>query len=122
MPKTDRNVQNRYEPQLTGSIKADFRTALADRRSGHAFIWHGDGLHAVEVRYCHGEQLEEYFAKWEADEPYSNPNLQRFRRSVSAGWVRANTKLVLRVVDGEADHVWRRVRAEDDDSNGVAGV
>lgn len=90
----------------------------ADRRSGHAFIWHGDGLHTVDVRYCNGEQLEEFFAKWEAQKPYSNPNQQRFRRQVSAGWVRNNAKLVLRVLKGEAEHVWRSGHTEDDGSNG----
>ena len=45
----------------------------ADRCSGHAFVWYGDDLDAVEVWYCDGEQLEEHFVAWEAERPYSEP-------------------------------------------------
>lgn len=76
----------------------------ADRRSGHAFVWYGDDLHSVEVWYCDGDQLDDRFAKWEAEKPYSKTTDQRFRKQVSAGWVREHATLLLRIVDGEADY------------------
>ncbi len=80
----------------------------ADRRSGHAFVWYGDDLHAVEVWYCDGGQLEDHFAAWEAERPYSAESVrQRFRKQVSRGWVREHATLLLRVVEGEADFEWR---------------
>lgn len=79
----------------------------ADRRSGHAFVWYGDDLGTVEVWYCDGEQLSDHFSEWEAEKPYSAPGQQRFRKQVSAGWVREHAALLLRVADGEAEYEWR---------------
>lgn len=78
----------------------------ADRHSGHAFVWYGDDLHAVEVWYCDGGQLEDHFVAWEAERPYSEPGRQRFRKQVSAGWIGKHATLLLRVLDGEADYEW----------------
>ncbi len=79
----------------------------ADRRSGHAFVWYGDDLHSIEVWYCDGERMGGHFAAWEAEKPYSDPGQQRFRKQVSAGWVREHATLLLRVVAGEAEYEWR---------------
>lgn len=79
----------------------------ADRRSGHAFVWYGDELYTVEVWYCDGQQLDDRFSSWEAEEPYSGASQQRFRKQVSSGWVREHATLLLRVVGGEADFEWR---------------
>ncbi len=89
----------------------------ADRRSGHAFVWYGDDLGTVEVWYCDGEQLSGHFSEWEAEKPYSAPGQQRFRKQVSAGWVRDQATLLLRVLDGEAEYEWRGTASADDGSN-----
>ena len=73
----------------------------ADRAAGHLFISHQDWLRLVEVRYCAGADLLEFFDAWEADRPYADPGQQRFRRSVPFGWVRENAGLLLRISDGE---------------------
>ncbi|MCE2559628.1 MAG: hypothetical protein J4F98_13770 [Acidobacteria bacterium] len=94
----------------------------ADRRSGHAFVWYGDDLQAVEVWYSDGQRLASHFSEWEAEEPYSRPSQQRFRKQVSAGWVREHATLLLRVRDGEAEYEWHRGHTEDDSSNGPPSV
>ena len=73
----------------------------SDRAAGHLFISHRDGLRLVEVRYCEGSELQEFFDTWADERPYSDPTQQRFRKQVSFGWVRLNGKLLLRIVDGE---------------------
>ncbi len=78
----------------------------ADRRAGHILIWYWEELSRVEVWYCTGTDLEEHFAAWEAENPYSTQSQQRFRRQVSAGWVRENATLLLLIEDGEATHQW----------------
>ena len=78
----------------------------ADRQSGHAFVWYGNDLQSVEVWYCDGNQLDDRFAEWEAEKPYSKREVQRFRKQVSAGWVREHATLLLRVVRGEAEYEW----------------
>ena len=78
----------------------------ADRRAGHVFIWHRDELSWIEVWFCEGSDLDEHFDSWEKDRPYSRPEQQRFRRNVSAGWVKDNAILLLRVVNGESVYQW----------------
>ena len=74
----------------------------ADREAGHVFIWHWDELAKVEVWFCEGRNLEDHFRAWEGEDPYSETQQQRFRKTVSAGWVSENATLLLRIVDGEA--------------------
>ena len=93
----------------------------ADRRSGHAFVWYGDDLGTVEVWYCDGERMGDHFAAWEAEKPYSEPGQQRFRKQVSAGWVREHATLLLRVLAGEAEDEWRRGHSVDDALNAQTG-
>ncbi len=76
----------------------------ADRDAGHIFISHRDELSHVEVRFCEGADLAEFFNKWEAEEPYSSDRTQRFRRSIPYGWVKKNSVLVLRIDEGEATY------------------
>ena len=78
----------------------------ADRRAGHVFIWWREALSQIEVWYCEGSDLEEHFGAWEAENPYSDDAQQRFRKNVSAGWVKTNATLLLRIVDGEATYEW----------------
>ena len=73
----------------------------SDRTAGHIYISHRDELRHVDVRYCDGSRLSEFFDHWESENPYSRPNEQRFRRSVPYGWVKENAKLILRIEDGE---------------------
>jgi len=75
---------------------------VADRRAGHIFISHKDELAYVEVRHCAGADLAGFFDKWRGEKPYSDPRAQRFRRSVSYGWVKQKATLILRIEDGEA--------------------
>ena len=75
-----------------------------DRRAGHVFIWHKDELSHVEVWFCGGSTMNEHFNAWEAENPYSTSGQQRFRKTVSAGWVRGNATLLLRVENGEATY------------------
>ena len=76
----------------------------ADRKAGHIFVSHREELSLVEVRYCDGSGLSEFFDKWESQQPYSNESEQRFRRSVSYGWVKEHAALVRRIEEGEATH------------------
>ena len=74
----------------------------ADRAAGHIFVSHRDELREVVVRYCDGEDLSEFFSKWERERPYENTNTQRFRRSIPYGWIRDHGTLLLRLTDGES--------------------
>ena len=85
--------KNSWETKLT-----------ADREAGHLFISHRDALSHVEVRYCDGSELGEFFDKWESEAPYSTGSEQRFRRSISFGWVESRATLVLRIEEGEATY------------------
>ena len=75
-----------------------------DRRAGHVFIWHKNELTHVEVWFCEGKRLNEIFDAWEADKPYSEEGQQRFRKNISAGWVKNNATLLLRIENGEATY------------------
>ena len=77
----------------------------ADRTAGHIFISHREELSFVEVRYCGGSDLAEFFDKWESEQPYTRQSQQRFRRSVPFGWVKHHGALLLRIEEGEATHV-----------------
>lgn len=70
------------------------------------FIWHRDELAHVEVWFCEGSALREQFDSWEEESPYSDPQQQRFRKSVNPSWVRAKATPVLRIVNGEAVEDW----------------
>lgn len=78
----------------------------ADRRAGHVFIWHANELNDVEVWFCEGADLEEHFAAWEAERPYSTASQQRFRKRVEDWWVRDQANLLLRIHMGEATFEW----------------
>ena len=77
----------------------------ADRQAGHLFVVHQEGLRHVEVHYCDGEQLDDYFEKWEGEEPYADDRQQRFRRTVGQNVIRQRGTLILRIEDGEATYV-----------------
>lgn len=81
-----------------------WREKLAsDRTAGHLFISHEDWLQLVEVRFCTGSALSEFFDKWEREQPYSDDRQQRFRKSIPFGWVCEHAELLLRINDGEVE-------------------
>ena len=86
--------------------KRSWREKLdADSTAGHIYISHRDELRHVEVRYCAGSELSDFFEKWKGEKPYSAENeQQRFRRSIPYGWVKTNAALILRIKDGEATY------------------
>ncbi len=79
----------------------------ADGRAGHVFIWHKDELSHVEVWFSEGSDLQRLLDEWKAEKPYADIQQQRFRKSVSARWVRENAAPLLCVVDGEVIEDWR---------------
>lgn len=70
-----------------------------DMKIGHLFFAHADNLRKVNLRYVHGNQLNQFFTKWL--EEYPDPYPQRYRRSVPFGWVERNGVLLMDLVDGE---------------------
>jgi hypothetical protein len=71
----------------------------SDLTSGHLFFSHADNLRRVNLRYAHGKQMDEFFAKWLAE--YPDPYPQRYRKSVPFGWVNKNGLLLMTLIDGE---------------------
>ena len=73
---------------------------LDDMKVGHLFFDHAENLRKVNLRYAHGSQLsEQYFQKWL--DKYPDPYPQRYRRSVSFGWVKKNGTLLMTITNGE---------------------
>lgn len=73
---------------------------LKDMKIGHLFISHSDFLNHVEVRYINGAVAKkEYFGKWLAN--YPNPYPQRYRNSISWGWVKKNAPVILTIKNGK---------------------
>lgn len=78
----------------------------ADSQAGHVFIWHRDELSHVEVWFCEGSALAEQFDSWRAENPYADDQQQRFRKNITAKWVKENATPLLCIVDGEPDDDW----------------
>jgi hypothetical protein len=73
---------------------------VKDMEVGHLFFDWADNLREVDLRYAHGAAMkEQFFDKWllEFPEPYQ----QRYRNSVSYGWVKKNGELLMTIKDGE---------------------
>ncbi len=70
-----------------------------DMEVGHLFFEYSDNLREVHLRYAHGSQMKEFFQKWlkKFPEPYQ----QRYRKSISYGWVKENGTLLMTIKDGE---------------------
>jgi hypothetical protein len=65
-----------------------------DATVGHLFFNHSNFLNKIELRYAHGcEAKKDHFDVWAAN--YPNPYPQRYRNSISFGWVKKNAKLLL---------------------------
>ena len=77
-----------------------------DRAADHIYIAHRDNLAFVEVWHCVGDDIATFLNAWLEDDPYSRPNEQRFRRSISYRWVSQNAMLLLRIEDGRATYVF----------------
>jgi hypothetical protein len=77
-----------------------------DGEVGHLFFSHTDNLNLVELRYADGVALAPiYFNPWKLNCPYpTNPSRQRYRESISYGWVKGNGSLIMRLRAGEVDH------------------
>lgn len=83
--------------------KATGKRKLAeDAAAGHLFFEHSDNLRLVNLRYAPGESLKEFFDKWLAD--YPDPYPQRYRKSISFGWVKENGILLMTLTDGEVTY------------------
>lgn len=71
-----------------------------DMDVGHLFFDHRNDLRNVDLRYAHGSQMKDFFAKWlkEYPVPYTQ---QRFRRSIPFKWVKENGVLLMTITEGE---------------------
>jgi hypothetical protein len=74
----------------------------SDALVGHLFFDHRDNLRDVNLRYCHGAQMKEFFKKWLDD--YPNPYPQRYRKNIPFQWVKKNGKLLMTLTDGEVTY------------------
>lgn len=76
---------------------------VADTKVGHLFFDHRDNLKLVELRYLSGSDLrEQFFDVWAHD--YPDPYPQRYRKSISYGWVKSNGTLLMRLESGEVTY------------------
>jgi hypothetical protein len=67
---------------------------------GHLFFNHSNFLNNVELRYVHGSEAQaEHFSIWSTN--YPNPYPQRYRNSISFGWVKKHAKLLLSINNGK---------------------
>src|SRR5262245_46964686 len=71
-----------------------------DMEVGHLFFDHSNNLRNVDLRYAHGTWMKErFFDQWLKDFP--DPYPQRYRKSISFSWVKANGILLMTLTDGE---------------------
>lgn len=73
-----------------------------DAKVGHLFFDHADNLRAINLRYLHGEQMKDFFAKWLAE--YPDPYPQRYRKNIPFGWVKQNGTLLMTLTNGEVTY------------------
>lgn len=73
-----------------------------DAKVGHLFFEHADNLRIVNLRYIHGIQMREFFAKW-LDE-YPDPYPQRYRKNVPYGWIKQHGVLLMTLTNGEVTY------------------
>jgi hypothetical protein len=73
---------------------------LKDMEVGHLFFDWADNLKEVDLRYAHGSAMKErFFDKWLLE--YPEPYPQRYRPSVSYGWVKKYGTLLMTIENGE---------------------
>jgi hypothetical protein len=70
-----------------------------DMEVGHLFFDYFDNLREVNLRFVHGSSMKAFFEEWLRE--YPNPYPQRYRRSISQGWVKENGILLMTITDGE---------------------
>ncbi|TAJ07577.1 MAG: hypothetical protein EPO61_12650 [Nitrospirae bacterium] len=71
-----------------------------DMEVGHLFFDHRNNLKNVDLRYAHGSWLkEQFFESWLKQ--YPEPYPQRYRKSISFGWIKQNGVLLMTLKDGE---------------------
>ena len=73
-----------------------------DLSVGHLFFDHGDNLKKVDLRYVSGKSMTNFLMTWLKEYPV--PYRQRYRRSVSFGWVKENGLLLMSLRDGEIEY------------------
>lgn len=66
---------------------------------GHLFFDYTQTLGEVDLRYLHGSQLRVQFESWLA--AYPDPYPQRYRKSITYGFVKEHGKLLMTIKDGE---------------------
>lgn len=75
---------------------------IKDISVGHLFFNHSNFLNTVELRYVHGSEAQaEHFSTWFKN--YPNPYPQRYRNSISFGWVAKHANLLLVIKDGKIE-------------------
>ena len=77
-----------------------------DRAADHIYISHRDTLSYVEVHHSTSAAIAGFLDAWLAENPYSKPGEQRFRKQISYRWVKENATLLLRIEDGRATYVY----------------
>ena len=77
-----------------------------DKRVDHVFISYGSRYQDVDVRFVEGTKLAMIFESWRPDLIYTYDVLkrQRYRKSVSMGFVMAQGELLLAIRNGELVH------------------
>ncbi len=71
-----------------------------DATVGHLFFNHSDFLNNVELRYVHGSDAnKQHFSVWAKN--YPDPYPQRYRNSISFGWVKKHAKLLFQIKNGK---------------------
>ncbi len=73
-----------------------------DAEVGHLFFDHRDNLRKVDLRYCHGSSMSEFFLKWLKE--YPDPYPQRYRKNVQFRWVEKHGILLMTLTDGEVTY------------------
>jgi hypothetical protein len=73
-----------------------------DTEVGHLFFDHRDSLRKVDLRYCHGSSMKDFFQKWLVE--YPDPYLQRYRKNIPFGWVEKHGMLLMTLTDGEVTY------------------
>jgi hypothetical protein len=74
----------------------------SDAEVGHLFFDHRDNLRHVDLRYCHGSAMKDFFKKW-LDE-FPDPYQQRYRRNIPYQWVKKNGTLLMTLKEGEVTY------------------
>lgn len=73
-----------------------------DLEAGHLFFDHRNNLRNVDLRYAHGSQMKEFFARWLKEFP--DPYPQRYRKNIPFAWVKQHGVLLMTLTEGEVTY------------------